>query len=245
MKGTYKLAAVSAGVLVVAAIVFINHDPDSASTNRAAVAWNSSDDFVNKNQYNQDLDAIDSKVATLDWQMNELLNNRVQTGQGDDAVQASQVDQAIPAHSELSGSYEKSEGASDIEVNPTSPQDELAAEQQKTRETVAELEEVLGTEPLDQHWAPHMEQNILTAAEQPELEAGSVSNVLCRTSVCRLDIDLADAEAEMQYLHAFVPAAGFNDADAFYTREERDDGSLAMTVYISRDGQSLPGQAFQ
>jgi hypothetical protein len=138
---------------------------------------------------------------------------------------------------------------SDAESNPeqyaTPSGESFEGERQRTQEAVSALDHALATEDTDPHWAPHMEDAIYTAAGQAEFAGGQISNVVCRSSFCRLNIDLTDAESETQFLQEFVPAAGFENVDAFYSREERADGGLAMTVFISREGQPLPGQMRQ
>lgn len=105
------------------------------------------------------------------------------------------------------------------------------------------LEDQLAREEYDARWAPGMQDAITTTLQQSHFTGSELTGLACQSSLCRIDVQHENVDAEGEFLHQFVAAAGFTEAEAFYAREERSDGSVQMRYYVSRDGQRLPDMA--
>ncbi|KAF0192690.1 MAG: hypothetical protein FD165_460 [Gammaproteobacteria bacterium] len=101
------------------------------------------------------------------------------------------------------------------------------------------LENRLSGEPYDARWAPEAQDSLTTALQQPTFTGSQLIDIDCRTTLCRLGVDHDSVDAEREFLHRFIGAAGLDDAEAFYRREEGPDGNVRMTFYLSRDGRRL------
>jgi hypothetical protein len=122
------------------------------------------------------------------------------------------------------------------------PYDPAAAQTREIEQTwqlVAGLEARMMSEDDDPGWAPSAEDGILATLQSPDFQGSNVGGIDCQTNLCRMEVEHADMDAELQFLHGVMTASGFSDAEAFYTRDEANDGSIRMTFYMSRPGQPL------
>ncbi len=102
------------------------------------------------------------------------------------------------------------------------------------------LDRQLSQEDYDMHWAPEMSEAITQTLQQESFQGSELTDLACQTSLCRIAVQHQSTEAEMEFLHQFIAASGFTEAEAFYSREEHSNGRVEMRYYISRNGQRLP-----
>lgn len=124
--------------------------------------------------------------------------------------------------------------------------DEMSFDQLQATEAAYEEQRLLtldshfSGEAYDADWAPRMETNMQTALEQQEFVDSQLIDLACQSSLCRLEVEHENNDAEQTFLHEFLAMAGFTKTETYYWRETTDNGNVQMTYYISRDGQRLP-----
>jgi hypothetical protein len=114
-----------------------------------------------------------------------------------------------------------------------------AAPAEPTAPRVAWLEDRFQTEAYDAPWATGMADRVEAALELEEFAGTALVVVACQFTLCRLDLEHADAAAERQFLQTFVSKLGLGDLESLATHSAAPDGTRSMTVYLSRDGHRL------
>lgn len=134
-----------------------------------------------------------------------------------------------------------------LEQNQSGEQSsELDAEQleqiefERANQILSTLDNEMSKEPYDDIWAPEMQETIATTLQNQKFGGSELVTVACKSSLCRIDVEHDNADAESEFLHSFVPTAGYTDTEVFYSRSEGSDGRSEMTYYISRDGLGMP-----
>ena len=113
-------------------------------------------------------------------------------------------------------------------------------EEEKTNTIVTRLEEQMVSEPYDDSWSVGTDKILREAIDQEKFANSAFAEIDCRSTLCRMDISHADFNSENLFLQEFFGDTGFTSMDVFYTREEYTDGSVDVTMYMSRDGHRLP-----
>jgi hypothetical protein len=110
---------------------------------------------------------------------------------------------------------------------------------------VAAMQERFATEPPDRSWASGAERHLRDSALMAAGNSSkfSITNLSCRTSICKMDI----SQASMSDQQAFVQKFPFNQelkdlaGMHFAAPEQRPDGTLAVVAYMFRRGYPMPG----
>lgn len=120
--------------------------------------------------------------------------------------------------------------------------DSIARKQEEDRAEVREwLDKAFWAESQDQQWAP-ITTNLITGffASEPGTNL-SVTDLQCRTSLCRIALGNVDqgkgADALTLHLPMHVSQA-LSGAQYFY--ERNDDGTTNVTIYFNRKGADFP-----
>jgi hypothetical protein len=186
---------------------------------------------------------LPSGVPAAGTASDELADLRSHVGNLERAVQADQARLAllqrgspdseppIPAHRET--------GAAAGEGRPPlSPEEARARNGRVVQRIAARLE----SEQRDRSWAPAYEDSLREAvtASAEGGAAPTVEAVSCRTSVCRLDLSYATAEAQMKFLQAF-PAHRPAMTAAHWHNAPASDGAPRTTIELVREGYPIPG----
>ena len=94
-------------------------------------------------------------------------------------------------------------------------------------------------EPVDAEWAEGMNNRITSLMQTEEMQGVKIPEADCRTSMCRLRVEVQDREARDRFVSAFS-ALLETGAEGFAHIESEDD--LEVMVYLSREGEPLPTQ---
>ncbi len=113
-------------------------------------------------------------------------------------------------------------------------------EREQAARVATRLEHQLASEGSDSAWAPSTEETIQIAVQQERFTGTRLLTVGCQTTLCRLDLYHDDAGAEDAFVTSFTSVLDFAAIDAFYRRTIQPNGSIYMTLYLSRDGYQLP-----
>jgi type I site-specific restriction-modification system R (restriction) subunit len=114
------------------------------------------------------------------------------------------------------------------------------AELERAKQIISTLDDEMSNEPYDESWAPEMQETITTTLQNVKFDGTELVSVSCQTSLCRIDVEHDNSDAEEEFLHNFVPSAGYTDTEVYFTRSEEAEGRAFMTYYVSRDGQKMP-----
>lgn len=102
------------------------------------------------------------------------------------------------------------------------------------------LEDSLAAQTQDAHWSNFAVESTMAALTTPTLAATYLTDIRCQTTLCQMNVEHTDGEAEENFLNSFAGAVGLAETEAFYTREVQANGTVRMTYFFSRDGYSLP-----
>jgi hypothetical protein len=95
----------------------------------------------------------------------------------------------------------------------------------------------MSREAADPEWAGWAQQAINDGMDV--LGATVVTNQ-CRTTLCHLQIAFADLDARDQALDQLAHAVPWDNSEGFF--HVSDDDPTAVTVFVAREGRTLPIQ---
>jgi hypothetical protein len=174
--------------------------------------------------------------APADTTNDELSNLREHVGQMERALV---TNQARLASLEATPGDAGSAPPRDVAARrPPSPEEASAREARQ----LAEIDARVSTEPRDAQWAPAYEASLrdTIAASTHGSAAPKVDTLSCRTSVCRLELAYASADAQQDFLHAF-PSHRPPMTAAHWENVASSDGSIKTRIDVVREGYPMPG----
>lgn len=98
---------------------------------------------------------------------------------------------------------------------------------------------VVVSQPRDRAWADGMEDSLRTALAERSFLGSTVERVDCRSTLCRLEIDHADASSAEAF-PMLVMASPALAAGGSVHRVTGDDGVERSVLYALREGFTLP-----
>jgi hypothetical protein len=103
------------------------------------------------------------------------------------------------------------------------------------------------SEARDDAWA-RQEEHVLSNAAQTaiaNIEGGKVEGITCRTSICRMEVVVANEEAQSRFGILFSQQMIHSDMMGFHSTPlgRRDDGTEATEGLLFRSGYSMLGVA--
>jgi len=108
------------------------------------------------------------------------------------------------------------------------------------RERGAYAERAFAADSSDSASAPATARRLGSAATASGMSGVRVNSVQCRSTLCKVEVALDDANAVGKYIVSFTQSAQW-DGTAMFVRDERDPrGGQAMTIYLARDDTPLP-----
>lgn len=156
-------------------------------------------------------------------------NERQQTTQPHPAVEAAQPE--LPDRAR----------APAAPPQPNMPTEErIAQEQVYEQQSVAALAGRLAGEEVDTDWAGNFQAALDQGLKSESFAGTRLSEVECKSSLCRVTLAHDSAETEEQFLENMLDLPVMSNTQAFYKREGNSDGSASLVLYIAREGQSLP-----
>ncbi len=139
------------------------------------------------------------------------------------------------------------EHVSDTTEQTTSPpEDELdetvlaEREQGYWEEYLGLIEAGLQHEHVDRQWSSKAKTEIENAFTNKALAGAAVTNIECRTSLCRIEVVHEDPQSLAEFDVLLAQKLTHILPQAVMDRIELEDGSISTFVYMSRDGYELP-----
>lgn len=136
-----------------------------------------------------------------------------------------------------SATREPASAASQGEAALESPEER---EREHTSQLVAFLDGQFQSEAVDTQWGSQAEAQITDAFSLEALQASRLRGVRCQATMCRVEVDYIDTDAERAFMTHLGKLEAFVNAEAFYERTDHDDGSVATLIYVARSGHRLP-----
>lgn len=133
------------------------------------------------------------------------------------------------------------------EIHPLTREEEVTRQQEvqaQAREqrdaTVTQIEGRLVAEEPDTTWSNQSMASLQANLQAPTLSGSHFSDMSCGSSLCRVAFVHDSEDAEDIFMEEMVAFETFANTETFYTRSQQADGSVAVTMYVARQGQKLP-----
>jgi hypothetical protein len=111
---------------------------------------------------------------------------------------------------------------------------------QRDHEHMVTLDATVQTEAVDQRWSSHTAAWIAQVLTSQELAQTVVSDIECRTTVCRLEVEHADTQEADQFALIFPMHVGGVLPQMRYFHQQLTDGYIHTVIYLARQGHDLP-----
>lgn len=146
---------------------------------------------------------------------------------------------SAPLPNEAVRSEQKSNTGSASDHSATSPEQQVLADQSYQQQVVSALENQLADEPHDAEWAGNFQSELEQGLTAESFSVTRLTNVDCKTSVCRVTLGHDSQEHEDQFFEHVLELPIMANTQAYYTRVPNPDGSSSMVMYIAREGKTL------
>lgn len=107
-------------------------------------------------------------------------------------------------------------------------------------ERLQAIEAALNAEPVDPSWSEQSGTLIQRALQQKSFADAEVGQVDCRTTLCRVELSVADSDDIEDLGLRFPLAVGASLPGMTLHRTENDDGSATAVIYLTREGHDFP-----
>lgn len=127
-----------------------------------------------------------------------------------------------------------------VEADPfaAGDDDQLLIDSQQ-REAFQRVESLLHSEPDDPVWSRDVEAQLQDAIEaQIDPDYGTLVNVECRSSLCRLESAHDDRISLDQFMQNIPEAVGW-DHSGMVQIEEQSDGAVVAVLLVNREGNEM------
>ncbi len=105
------------------------------------------------------------------------------------------------------------------------------------------MQSAFAAEPVDDSWARSTRGALHDRlAEVSRSSASSLGNIECRSTICAVDVVHSTADASRQFdARAFLDSRDrvWNGPVMMTTPKQNPDGSVAVVMYLGREGTSL------
>jgi hypothetical protein len=115
--------------------------------------------------------------------------------------------------------------------------------EEATRAHQTSVEAGFAAEKVDRAWAAEVRQDLRDRAAALLPSSSSLRDVDCRSSMCRMEMVVADAAAAQRYIaSAFASPEHriWNGSLFVMPRQTNPDGTVGVVMYLGREGTSLP-----
>lgn len=113
----------------------------------------------------------------------------------------------------------------------------------EARQNLAAVQGAFAAEPVDDSWARSTRSALHDRlAEVSRSSASSLGNIECRSTICEVDVVHSSADASRQFdARAFLDSHDrvWNGPVMMTTPKQNPDGSVAVVMYLGREGTSL------
>ncbi len=122
---------------------------------------------------------------------------------------------------------------------PEADNDALAVERAAVQERITTLETEFTAQATDPRWSPQAVDHITHVLNNDALSGTTLANLVCATTLCRLEVRHRDEESRDRFMGEIFPSLGWQ-TKAYSQTSARDDRSFTTLLYLSREGYSLP-----
>lgn len=183
-----------------------------------------------------------ARVAALERRIDEL-QNRVNL-----AETAASAQEVSSGPQQQAASEAQSAQPEAMEQRPETPErraetalrDQEEQDRIYQQQTIAALDEQLATEEYDTDWDSNVKAELDQNLKLDSFNGTRVSNVECKSTLCRVALTHTNAEAETLFFENLGNLPMMKNTRAYYQRETNADGSTSMVLYVAREGKSLP-----
>ena len=111
---------------------------------------------------------------------------------------------------------------------------------QQREKIIASLDQHLAIEELDIQWSNQFQSELEAGLKAESFNGTRLSELTCKQSLCRVALTHDNASMQEQFFEHMLELAVMTNTPAYYEQAEQADGSIALTLYIAREGRSLP-----
>ncbi len=225
------------------------------------------DDSIPAQRYQSDLNRMTAKIDSLTDSVSSLtkftlkMDKAYKSGYAESRQQSSNLSAShlTPSNSQIESGAGKVRPANQNMADANVPADTgpMAARfqgnenegpavfdewqiKQHEAELLSSFENHFTNQGRDSVWAQTTEELLASALQDDIFTNSRLNKISCRATLCKIDTEHTDPDAELLFLQQINSRAGFNATESFYTRDEQAGGNIVMTLYISRDGHRLP-----
>ena len=223
--------------LAVAVVSYVLMQPPALIAEPAAARAESDDNRVAENA---------ARIAEMEERLKEL---QTRIGRSEDSLAKtdfvhSDRQQSTQPHPEVGAAQPELPDRARTPATPSQPdmplEERIAQDQVYEQQSVAALAGRLAGEEVDTDWAGNFQAALDQGLKSESFAGTRLSDVECKSSLCRVTLAHDNAETEEQFLENMLDLPVMSNTQAFYKREANGDGSASLVLYIAREGQSLP-----
>jgi hypothetical protein len=124
--------------------------------------------------------------------------------------------------------------------------DRVAPSQVTEEERRVFAESAFDSEPYDAAWGRASRELLQQSVTSLLGTSGRAVAVECRSSLCRVDLEHETSDGQQEFLHQFRRSRAWRGggmAVSLGTQEAPGDGPVRLSMYLAREGRSLPEPA--
>jgi len=106
---------------------------------------------------------------------------------------------------------------------------------------VTNLDEQIYSGVKDEQWTTSLESKINDLFDVDLDKNVSLLDIRCETSLCKIEVEHNDADSKILLMSNISKIDAFNNQETFYKTVVNNDGSEITSLYVAREGFSLPG----
>ncbi len=118
-------------------------------------------------------------------------------------------------------------------------EDAIPSERASVQERIAALESELTLQATDPLWSLEAAERIIEVFRSDALQGNSLLDIVCATTLCRLEVMQSDEDSGDRLMDEIFPALGWQTR-SYSDTVDHHDGSSTRVLYLSRHGYSLP-----
>jgi hypothetical protein len=103
-----------------------------------------------------------------------------------------------------------------------------------------EIESRFNAEGVDTPWADSVEHRLSNRFYSQDKAGKGMLVAQCRSTLCRLEVDLFDAGAEHEFWAKISAVEGLSQDQIHIQREQGPEGAVRTILYVARDGFAIP-----
>ena len=173
------------------------------------------------------------------------------SGDSELAARLDRLERALPALASRRGATAENTAAgspaaladepSGVDVDQArDPERERALAEERLERRMAFIQSTFAAEPRDPRWASDAGNEIRDAVSAPEFARSRVTEIDCRTTLCRLQIEHASTAARERFVVEMPTRLPSLPRATTRFLPEGDDGTSLAIMYLVRQGERMP-----